>query len=158
VSPRWQARLLETGDYGLGNDMARSVQTPAPPAPDADIMPWQQKLKDLGYYQGKVDGWHGPMFTAAVTAFQRAHPNLKPDGIMGPATIAAIQRASDAKAKANSASVVIVGATSAATVAAPQTGLWIALGIGLAGIVLACVILWSHRDEVQQYLNKNATG
>lgn len=54
-----------------------------------DIRKIQQALKDLGYDPGYIDGKDGPMTRRAVVAFQRAH-GLDPDGIVGPATIAAL--------------------------------------------------------------------
>lgn len=45
----------------------------------------QQKLKDLGYYSGSVDGSFGEGTEVAVEAFQRKH-NLRVDGKAGPAT------------------------------------------------------------------------
>jgi len=46
----------------------------------------QQRLLDLGYYAGQVDGSFGPGTTAAIKDFQRAN-NLSSDGIAGPETI-----------------------------------------------------------------------
>lgn len=45
----------------------------------------QQKLKDLGYYSGSVDGSFGEATEVAVETFQRKH-NLRVDGKAGPAT------------------------------------------------------------------------
>ena len=45
----------------------------------------QQRLKDLGYYNGSVDGSFGESTTAAVMAFQLRN-NLTVDGKAGPAT------------------------------------------------------------------------
>jgi len=45
----------------------------------------QQRLKDLGYYNGSVDGNFGESTTAAVMAFQLRN-NLTVDGKAGPAT------------------------------------------------------------------------
>ena len=45
----------------------------------------QQKLKNLGYYSGSVDGNYGSGTVAAVRAFQQAN-NLTVDGKAGPAT------------------------------------------------------------------------
>ena len=45
----------------------------------------QQRLKDLGYYNGSVDGRFGESTTAAVMAFQLRN-NLTVDGKAGPAT------------------------------------------------------------------------
>lgn len=49
----------------------------------------QQKLKDLGYYLGSVDGIYGNATRNAVVAFQKAN-GLTADGVAGPKTIAAL--------------------------------------------------------------------
>lgn len=49
----------------------------------------QQKLKDLGYYSGSVDGIYGNATRSAVVAFQKAN-GLTADGVAGPKTIAAL--------------------------------------------------------------------
>ena len=47
----------------------------------------QQRLKDLGFYKGDVDGDYGGNTTAAVRLFQRQH-DIDPDGVAGPQTLA----------------------------------------------------------------------
>lgn len=49
----------------------------------------QQKLKDLGYYFGSVDGIYGNATRNSVVAFQKAN-GLTADGVAGPKTIAAL--------------------------------------------------------------------
>lgn len=49
----------------------------------------QQKLRDLGYYSGSVDGDYGAGTQAAVMAYQSAN-NLTADGVAGKATLNAI--------------------------------------------------------------------
>jgi len=49
----------------------------------------QQKLKNWGYYTGKVDGINGPKTIAAVKSFQRKN-GLKVDGIVGTKTAQAM--------------------------------------------------------------------
>ncbi len=49
----------------------------------------QQKLKDLGYYTGSVDGIYGNQTRKAVIAFQKAN-GLVADGIVGQKTIQAL--------------------------------------------------------------------
>lgn len=60
---------------------------PAPPAQpvqipyNAFIFHVQQRLQQLGYYKGTVDGANGPMTKAAVRAFQRDN-GLTPTGVV----------------------------------------------------------------------------
>lgn len=76
-----------------GNVMIVTLDPNAPtPAPvlkngsegDA-VKQLQQRLKDLGYYQGTVDGQYGNGTKNAVTAFQQQH-GLDDDGVAGPDT------------------------------------------------------------------------
>ncbi len=65
------------------------IQTTAP-APDTTVIRQvQQKLADLGYDTGGVDGVYGPKTGEAVRAFQQAK-GLTPDGIIGPQTLSAL--------------------------------------------------------------------
>jgi hypothetical protein len=50
----------------------------------------QQALKQLGYYDGKVDGDYGPATKAAVEKFQQ-DAGLAVDGIVGPKTLSELQ-------------------------------------------------------------------
>lgn len=45
------------------------------------VLQLQNRLQQLGYYDGSVDGLFGPATQAAVTAFQ-ASQKLEPDGIV----------------------------------------------------------------------------
>lgn len=49
----------------------------------------QQRLKELGYYKGSVDGVYGQGTRSAVIAFQKAN-GLSADGIVGPKTAKAL--------------------------------------------------------------------
>ncbi|WP_313529753.1 spore cortex-lytic enzyme [Anaerotignum sp.] len=49
----------------------------------------QQRLKDLGFYRGTVDGIFGEKTYEAILEFQEAN-NLTPDGIAGDATLNAL--------------------------------------------------------------------
>lgn len=53
----------------------------------SDVALMQQRLYDLGYYTGDIDGKFGLQTRTAVRAFQRAHGLSKIDGKAGPETL-----------------------------------------------------------------------
>lgn len=63
-----------------------------------DTVAVQAALSRLGFAPGSVDGEWGPKTKAAVIAFQKA-AELKPDGVVGPQTIKALQAAVAEKAE-----------------------------------------------------------
>lgn len=67
----------------------------------------QQRLKDLGYYDGDVDGNFGPLSTSAVKAFQKGNgfTGKEVNGVLNSNTMTALFSA-DAKAKAEDAPIV----------------------------------------------------
>lgn len=64
--------------------------------PKAAVGQWQGELKLQGYHNGAVDGIFGQMTRASTMAFQADH-GLVVDGIVGPATWAAIETAKPRK-------------------------------------------------------------
>ena len=76
-------------------DTAKPAVTPEPtatPAPTVDTTSTaaiQQRLQDLGFYSGTVDGISGAGTKKAITLFQQQH-GLTADGIYGPATAAVL--------------------------------------------------------------------
>ncbi|MEP3049666.1 MAG: peptidoglycan-binding protein [Roseibium sp.] len=80
-----EARLLESGDYGV-------VTAAVSPVPGSDVLELQRHLKSFGHDPGPLDGVWGKRTKAAVCAFQRANPPLIVDGVPGPATRTAMER------------------------------------------------------------------
>ena len=64
----------------------------SPGATGAQVKKLQQSLASLGFSVGKPDGVYGPTTQNAVERFQVAH-QLAEDGVVGPATLAALQHA-----------------------------------------------------------------
>jgi GH24 family phage-related lysozyme (muramidase) len=120
-----EARLLTTGQYG--------AEAPARDAP-AD---YRRKLRDLGY--------------DSVIAFQKHHPHLVDDGILGPATRAQIDR--DAAARKEGAGVgtgAAIGVGLAAWLAANGHVLAIAAGLAIAALVAWFVL--RRREEITHWI------
>jgi putative peptidoglycan binding protein len=58
---------------------------------DRGVSGYQQRLRNLGYDPGPIDGIDGPRTKAAVRAFQSDNPPLQIDGICGPKTKAKLK-------------------------------------------------------------------
>lgn len=75
ISNWYEARSVETlSKMGSTGSEVRQIQT---------------RLKDWGYYKGRVDGIYGTQTRNAVIAFQKKN-GLTPDGVAGSATLRAI--------------------------------------------------------------------
>jgi len=90
-----EAELFLSGRYAKGHAVKES--TPRPPKkPDAVVKEAQEILTSKGFNPGAIDGWMGEQTRDAIIAYQKAHPHLEADGILGPATLSQLRR--DAKA------------------------------------------------------------
>ncbi|WP_018384192.1 N-acetylmuramoyl-L-alanine amidase [Wenjunlia vitaminophila] len=82
-------RHLEEARWRLGDRLlAHSVSHPMV---GDDIARLQQRLLDMGFVPGRVDGIYGPDTAQAVREFQR-NTGLRPDGTCGPATFTVLAR------------------------------------------------------------------
>ncbi|WP_025593748.1 glycoside hydrolase family protein [Agrobacterium tumefaciens] len=144
-----EALLFEKGIY-TGVGVTKEVTAEPPVLPDPVVKEAQELLTTAGLNPGAIDGWMGAKTTAAVIAYQKAHPHLIADGIIGPATIAQLRR--DASAAKD---VVAKGASSAvgSGLLAFTAGLpwgWIA-----AGVLVAVVgyVTYRNRDVIARRWN-----
>jgi len=152
-----EAHLLATGDYGFGGVKAAGAPrkvTRQPKAADPVVVAVQELLTGQGFDPGKIDGWMGQKTKAAVLAYQKTHPHLTNDGVIGPATIAQLQRDSEAvkkvierTTKTSSIPAVIAGG------AAYAQGLpWGYIAGGVVLLALAWFI-WANRDIFTRRFN-----
>lgn len=87
-----EADLIFRGRYG--SSAAVPEAAPSASTSSDDVADYQRQLAALGFDPGPVDGIRGAKTRAAVEAFQKAM-GLFVDGIVGPATRAALQRAGE---------------------------------------------------------------
>lgn len=115
------------------------------------------EVADLNANLAKLGfGTRGPVFDAttdsAVRAFQKRHPQLTVDGVAGPATRAAINRAIAMAASTANTSGAAGGAALAAaaadTLSGGGVGAGVYIGVALAAVCVALVIAWRYRDEL----------
>jgi lysozyme len=155
---REEAALFLRGDYGdyrytKPEGVQRVEQSVKPTGPDEVVREAQALLVKAGFDPGKVDGWIGPQTAAAILAFQKAHPHLKADGILGPATLAQLRR--EGAVTTEAAGKGVAGGVAAGG-AALATGLpwgWIAAGAGLGVLGLVAYVAWRKRDVIARRIN-----
>jgi len=79
----------ESDDDADANATPDPSDEPTEDEPDYDVEGVQTQLSELGYYAAGVDGAEGPGTVSAIMAFQKVH-GLTADGVVGPATLAAL--------------------------------------------------------------------
>jgi lysozyme len=142
-----EARLIFEGKYGA-TERADGSDTTA-------VLAYQKQLAALGFYRGALDGMRGPATKAGVIAYQKSHPDLVADGIVGPATRASLAR--DVAARTNGVTVAAGAAATAAlaAVAAPSNALLWAAGVGLAAVAVAGLfVVVRYRGELTRIFNR----
>ncbi len=127
-----EARLVFEGDYG-GSAGAAAV----PVRSSADVEAYQAELARLGLYRGAIDGIAGARTRAAILAYQKRHPDLVVDGIVGPATRASLARDIAARNRIGQIAAIAVGAAVAAAGGGEAgTGDPLVWGLAIGGALL----------------------
>lgn len=155
---REEAALFLRGDYGdhryTEPEGVQRVEQPVKPAgPDEVVREAQRLLVKAGFDPGKVDGWMGQKTKAAIIAFQKAHPHLDADGILGPATLAQLRREAAVTTEAASKGVAGGVAAGGAALASGLSWSWIAAGAGAGVIGLVAYVAWRKRDVIARRIN-----
>lgn len=133
-----EARLLLVADYGDGQGAAGPGADRSGASEDADL------LRELGYSTADMG--------AAVSRFQRDHPPLVVDGIMGPATRATMRRLLSRRRAEKGGAGGVAGAGAVGVLANEAAGIdWttIALGLGTAGaMAVLAYVAWVNRGRI----------
>ena len=157
-----EANLLEYGVYtGVGDlpeGVARVEHKEKPETgPDPVVKGAQEILTERGFDLGSADGWMGPKTKAAILAYQKAHPHLVNDGVLGPATLAQLRRdAAAAKTITKDVVAKIGPAVTAAGGGGSFLGIpvsWIVIGVAAVLVAGAAYILWRNRDVILRRFN-----
>ena len=159
--------------HGLDHNGNIAQRVAKPSEPDPNVRDVQKRLNALGYGPLQVDGWSGSRTRAAVLKFQEAHPDLKNDGIIGPNTMAALERAAErleqrdtkqvAEATGTVKPAVLAGAGAVAT-AVPGLPWQVGVGVVVAAVaIIAGVILYrrwyaSRFDQELEHDHNRAQG
>jgi GH24 family phage-related lysozyme (muramidase) len=144
-----EALLFEKGIY-TGVGVTKEATAEPPVLPDPVVKEAQELLTTAGLNPGAIDGWMGEKTKAAVIAYQKAHPHLIADGIIGPATLAQLRRdASTAKEAVTKG----VGSAASSGLLAFAAGLpwgWIAAGVAVAAVAY---VAYRNRDVIARRWN-----
>jgi lysozyme len=179
--------MIQSGDYGPegssgpveigenGRPTGKKLPAPGPVAPGTPSTPpgpgmlalhdtgpevaeLQKQLKQLKLYDGQVNSIFDDATHVAVVSFQKAHPNLTADGIVGPATRNSILRELKARKNAGNITKTVAGAT-VSTVAAGGTlgakvATFLAISAGVAVVVAGVYLAWRYRAEIASFVNR----
>lgn len=145
---------------------------PVHPTPEStnSRVPGLLQLGDTGEQVAEVNGYlvtlgrlqHGgstfdSTTLAAVKKYQGEHPNLTTDGLIGPATLASLQRdikLNGASKKTVQATTLIAGAGTAAAALGLATLKVVLITAGIAGGAGLIFIVLNHRTELQTLWNR----
>jgi lysozyme len=128
----------------------------------SEIVEIRAAFRQLGHDPGPAAG---KVMVAAVEAFQRGH-DLAVDGLIGRATLSALQREVDARRGAATAGGAGVGGGGVATVneAVPAgpggdaVVTWVGLGTVAVSVLVLAWLAWRYRDVVAARIDNRAPG
>ncbi|WPE19975.1 glycoside hydrolase family protein [Shinella zoogloeoides] len=144
-----EANLFANGIYA-GTPAMKEVTPAAPAQPDPDVKEAQEILTSKGFNPGAIDGWMGEKTRKAIIAYQKAHPHLQADGILGPATLSQLRRdAAGVREAVEKGAGSAVGSGALAFATGLPWG-WIALGVGIA---VVAYVAYRKRDVIQRWWN-----
>ncbi|MDE3825207.1 peptidoglycan-binding protein [Sinorhizobium meliloti] len=145
-----EAELFLNGRYASVGGAVKEA-TPKPPRnSDAVVKEAQEILTSKGFNPGAIDGWMGEKTREAIIAYQKAHPHLEADGILGPATLSQLRRDAMALREATTKGAgSAVGSGALAFMAGLPWG-WIAAGVLLLALGY---MAYRYRDVISRRWN-----
>lgn len=149
-----EANLFLNGNYaGVTSSKPEGVPREAtvdPTTPDPVVREAQEILTSKGFNPGAIDGWMGAKTRDAVVAYQKAHPHLVADGVLGPATLSQLRRdAGLVKDAVTKGAGSAVGSGALAFAAGLPWG-WIAAGVA---VLVVGYVAYRKRDVIARWVN-----
>lgn len=147
-----EANLFLLGIYPDGKKAEGTprVSTPEKTEPDAVVKEAQEILTSKGFNPGAIDGWMGEKTKDALIAYQKAHPHLVADGILGPATLSQLRRDAVAAKEAVTKGVGSAAGSGALAFASGLPWGWIAAGVAVA---VVAYVAYRNRDLIARRWN-----
>ncbi|RVL70411.1 peptidoglycan-binding protein [Sinorhizobium meliloti] len=145
-----EAELFLNGRYASAGGAIKEAQPKPPKKADPVVKEAQEILTSKGFNPGAIDGWMGEKTRGAIIAYQKAHPHLEADGILGPATLSQLRRdAAAVKETVTKGAGSAIGSGALAFMSGLPWG-WIAFG----GAVLAAgYVAYRYRDVIVRRWN-----
>ncbi|MGI8501294.1 MAG: peptidoglycan-binding protein [Hassallia sp.] len=142
LAPEFKLQIVSSTQTGNSSILARG-------STGAEVEVLQTQLKELGYYNGVVNGDYGDRTELAVSKFQKAK-NLLADGIAGATTKQTLVTA--VKQKQSLSLAATTPTPKATTKAPPQKDLlwWSLVGMGILGGLGAVLYLLRRSRKVKQ--------
>ena len=149
-----EANLFLNGNYaGVTSSKPEGVPREAtvePTKSDPVVKEAQEILTSKGFNPGAIDGWMGAKTKEAVLAYQRAHPHLVADGILGPATLSQLRRDAATVKEAVTKGVSSAAGSGVLAFAAGLPWGWFAAGVAVA---VVGYVAYRKRDVLQRAWN-----
>ncbi|MEH2359937.1 peptidoglycan-binding protein [Nostoc sp.] len=152
ATPNLAPEILELAQ--ASSTVTASPAVLIPGSQGSDVQRLQTQLKQLGYYNGVVDGQYNASTEIAVAKFQKAK-GLKVDGITGLATSGRLQAAMEAKNQIITSRIFTSPAATSKPTATPkptERGFvwWLIFAIGVLGSIGAFIYLLRWFRQVKQ--------
>jgi len=148
-----EAHLFLTGTYtGVKEGAARAARPVKPNHPDPVVEEAQEALAQIGFDPGAIDGWMGRNTKAAVLAYQKNHPHLENDGIIGPATTAQLRKDVLALKDSKLGACVVAATTGSGFFGVPW--LWILAGLVVILVLGGAFLVIRYRDVFTRRKNQ----
>lgn len=145
-----EAELFLSGRYASAGGAVKEAQAKPPKKPNPVVKEAQEILTSRGFNPGAIDGWMGEKTKEAIIAYQKAHPHLVADGILGPATMSQLRRDAAALKEAAAKGAGSAISSGALAFAAGLPWGWIALGVAALAVGY---VAYRYRDVIARRWN-----